>query len=370
MGIKFFFQHIREYDWLLLGAVFILMGFGLISLLSLFEVSAFPFFPRQLVWAGVGIVCLLFSSFIDFRLFKTQTGAVLLFYGFSVVLLFAVLLGSTEVRGISAWLRVGGFAFQPVELTKLALIILLAKFFSKRHIEIYRMRHLVASGLYLALPLFLVLVQPDLGSAVVLAAIWVAVIIFSGMRLRHFGLLVFLGFALALGAWNFGLADYQKTRVTAFLNPYADPRGAGYQMIQSMIAVGSGRLWGKGLGYGSQTHLNFLPEAESDFIFAAFAEEWGFFGVSILITVLAILLWRIISIGQKSADNFSRFYAIGFASLIFAQSFIHIGTNMGVLPITGLPLPFVSYGGSSLVTLMIGVGILQNIKMNARREIE
>ncbi len=362
--------HFARYDWLLTGAVFLLIGIGLISLFSLSGVSPFPFFERQLVWVGIGIGLLAASSFIDFRLFRTQSMAVILFYLVSILLLAAVLVAGTHVRGIKAWLQFGGVAIQPVELAKLALVILLAKFFSKRHIEIYRARHIFVSGLYLALPVLLVLAQPDPGSAVVLIAVWVAVILFSGMKPRHFLLLLLVGIVCAGLAWQVALAPYQKARITSFLDPYRDPQGAGYQMIQSMIAVGSGRIWGKGLGYGSQSHLHFLPEPHADFIFAAYAEEWGFVGTVILLGLLGVLLWRIIQIGLSAQDNFSRLYTLGFAALIFIQAFIHIGMNMGVLPITGITLPFVSYGGSSLVTLMIGIGIVQNIKINARREVE
>jgi rod shape determining protein RodA len=333
-------------------------------------VSPFPFFERQAVWVAVGIGLLVASSFIDFRIFRTQSSAVLFFYLASVLLLGAVLVAGIYVRGIKAWLSLGGVSVQPVELAKLALVILLAKFFSKRHIEIYRVRHLLVSGLYMALPAALVMIQPDLGSAAVLFSIWVAVVLFSGMKVRHFFLLVFTSCLAALLAWQFALAPYQKGRIISFLDPYRDPQGAGYQMIQSMIAVGSGQLWGKGLGYGSQSHLHFLPEPQTDFIFAAYAEEWGFVGTIILLGLFGVVLWRIIRIGILASDNFSRLYTLGFAALIFTQAFIHIGMNMAVLPVTGLPLPFVSYGGSSLVTFMIGIGIVQNIKINARREIE
>jgi rod shape determining protein RodA len=363
-------NHIRRYDWLLMGAVLLLMALGLLSLFSLSSVSAFPFFGRQLLWAGVGLVFLFFASLVDFRLYKTQSYVVLFFYGITLVLLAIPLLGNFTVRGVQAWLTFGSVFLQPVELAKLALIILLAKYFSKRHIEIYRIQHLIVSGVYLAVPAILVLLQPDLGSAVVLMFIWIAVVVFSGMKLRHFFVLTLLAVILTVFAWGFFLAPYQKDRITTFLNPYDDPQGAGYQMIQSMIAVGSGKLWGKGLGYGSQTHLHFLPESETDFIFATFAEEWGFVGSLVLLALVFVVLWRIIRIGLVNSDNFSRLYTLGFAALIFSQAFIHIGMNMGVLPITGITLPFVSYGGSSLVTLLIGVGILQNIKINSRRELE
>lgn len=362
--------HISRFDWLLAASVLLLIGIGVMSLYSLSGVSPFPFFERQLVWVGIGVCLLLASSFVDFRIFRTQSAAVLLFYAVSVLLLTAVLVAGIYVRGIRAWLTLGGVALQPVELAKLALVILLAKFFSKRHIEIYRIRHLLVSGLYMAVPMGLVLLQPDLGSAAVLFLIWAAVVLFSGMKVRHFFLLVFISCLAAFLAWQFALAPYQKGRIVSFLDPYRDPQGAGYQMIQSMIAVGSGQIWGKGLGYGSQSHLHFLPEPQTDFIFAAYAEEWGFVGTVILLGLFAVVLWRIIRIGVRAQDNFSRLYTLGFAALIFTQAFIHIGMNMGVLPVTGLPLPFVSYGGSSLVTLLIGVGIVQNIKINARREVE
>ena len=353
-----------------MGAVFLLISLGLITLFSLAGISNAPFLERQLIWSLIGIGALVMGSFIDFRLFRTQGFIVLLFYLFSVFLLIIVLIGNFTIRGIAAWIQIGDILIQPVELTKLAVIILLAKFFSKRHIEIYRIQHILVSGLYVAIPAGLVLIQPDLGSAIVLLAIWILMIIFSGMKLRHFFFLLAFAGLLCWIAWAFMLAPYQKARITSFVDPYIEPRGAGYQMIQSMIAVGSGQLWGKGLGYGSQTHLHFLPEAETDFIFAAFAEEWGLVGVAVMLVLIFIVIWRIVAIGMRASDNFSRLYTLGFAALIFVQSFIHIGMNMGVLPVTGLTLPFVSYGGSSLVTLLAGVGIVQNIKINSRREIE
>lgn len=367
MGIL---AHIQKYDWLLQGAVFLLMLLGLLTLFSLSSAGLDSFFYRQLIWAGIGLLLLVLASLVDFRLFRTQGFLVFLFYLATVLLLAMVLAGGIAVRGVAGWFKFGSVFFQPVEVSKIALIILLAKFFSKRHIEIYRIQHLLVSGFYLILPAGLVLLQPDLGSAMVLIAIWLAIVLFSGMKLRHLALLLILGAILGGLSWNFALKPYQKDRITAFLNPYEDPRGAGYQMIQSMIAVGSGRVFGKGLGYGSQSHLNFLPESETDFIFAAFAEEWGFVGVGALLSLFFVVLWRIIRIGQNAADNFSRLYSLGFAAYIFVQGFIHIGMNMGVAPITGITLPFVSYGGSSLVVLLVGVGILQNIKINARREVE
>lgn len=362
-------KHLKKFDWLLMGAVLLLMMLGLISLFSLAGLGGSPFFYRQIVWAFFGFLMLLGVSFIDFRIFRTQGVAIFILYLLTIIILLALFVVRLKVRGVESWINLGFFSFQPVEMVKLTLVILLAKFFSKRHIEIYRIEHLVVSGMYVAIPTLLVLMQPDLGSSIVLVAIWISVVLFSGMKLRHFAILLILFSFLSYGVWHVGLKPYQKARITTFLDPYTDPKGAGYQMIQSMIAVGSGRMWGKGLGYGSQSHLNFLPEAEADFIFAAFTEEWGFVGSITVIGLLSIILWRIISIGSQSVDNFSRLYTLGFAASIFTQSFIHIGANMGVLPITGITLPFASYGGSSLVTLLMGVGIVQNINMNARRMI-
>ena len=360
-------EHMKSFDWLLMGAVLLLMSLGLISLFSLSGTSTSPFFQRQLIWLSLGIFLLTLTSFIDFRLFRTQSVMVFLFYIFTVILLAVLFVVRLKVRGVESWFHFGFFSLQPVELTKLALIILLAKFFSKRHREIYRIEHLVVSGIYVAIPILLVLSQPDLGSSLVLMAIWVSMVLFSGMKLRHFALLIILFSLVSYGVWHAGLKPYQKARITTFLDPYADAEGAGYQMIQSMIAVGSGKIWGKGLGYGSQSHLNFLPEAEADFIFAAFVEEWGFVGTMALLALLTVILWRIVHIGARSADNFSRLYTLGFAAFIFTQAFIHIGANMGILPITGITLPFASYGGSSLVTLLVGLGIVQNIKINSRK---
>lgn len=361
-------NHISRYDWLLVGAVLLLVCLGLITLFSLSESDSFPYFQRQMLWAVVGLGVFVAASFIDFQLFRTQSWIVFIIYALAVLALVAVLAADFKVRGVESWLRLGeNLYFQPVEFAKISLIILLAKFFSKRHIEIYRIRHLVVSGAYLIVPALLVLIQPDLGSAVVLIFIWATVVVFSGMKLRHLIILLFLALVVNVFTWNYFLEPYQRSRVTAFINPYSDPKGAGYQMIQSMIAVGSGKMWGKGLGYGSQSHLKFLPEPETDFIFAAYAEEWGFAGVLAMLVLFLTVLWRIIKIGRQSPDNFSRLYSLGLAAMIFVQAFIHAGMNMGILPITGITLPFVSYGGSSLITLFLGMGILQNIKINARR---
>lgn len=350
-------------DWLLNGALFFIIAFGLVSLLSLSGFTG-AFFQRQLAWIAIGIVAFLFFSFLDYRIFRASGLFLLALYGAGMAALAALLVFAPVTRGIRGWFAIANIAVQPVEFMKLLMVLLIAKYFSKRHNEIAQMRHLVISGIYFAIPVLLVLLQPDLGSAFILLAIWIAVTLFSGIRWKHFAILALLLIVISVMAWFFALAPYQKARITTFLDPYQDPRGTGYNVIQSLIAVGSGQMWGKGFGYGSQTHLHFLPEAETDFIFAAFAEEWGFAGALALLSLYGVLLWRLIRIGFFSDNNFARLYILGFSTLIFTQVFIHIGMNVGVFPVTGITLPFMSYGGSSLISLMAGMGVVQSIRIH------
>lgn len=351
-------------DWLLNGALFFIITFGLVSLLSLSGFTG-AFFQRQLAWIAIGIAAFLFFSFLDYRIFRASGLFLLALYGAGMVALAALLVFAPVTRGIRGWFAIANIAVQPVEFIKLLMVLLVAKYFSKRHSEIANMRHLVISGIYFAVPALLILLQPDLGSAFIVLAIWVAVTLFSGIHYKHFVVLMLIFAVVALAGWLFVLAPYQKARITAFLDPYQDPRGTGYNVIQSLIAVGSGELWGKGFGYGSQTHLKFLPEAETDFIFAAFAEEWGFAGALALLSLYGVLLWRLIRIGFFADNNFARLYILGFSTLIFTQIFIHIGMNLGIFPVTGITLPFMSYGGSSLVSLLAGMGVAQSIRIHS-----
>jgi rod shape determining protein RodA len=357
------FLQLQKMDWLLNGAVFFILATGLISLLSLSGFAG-TFFQRQFAWVAAGFAVLLVFALVDYRIFRASGLFLFLCYIIGMTLLAVLLIFGPTTRGIQGWFSFGGIAIQPVEFIKLLLAILIAKYFSKRHIEISQMRHLVISGIYFVIPVVLVLLQPDLGSAFILGAIWVSAVLFSGIPLKHLAILILLFVLVSAAAWIFLFAPYQKARITAFLDPYQDPRGAGYNVIQSRIAVGSGQMWGKGFGYGSQTHLLFLPEAETDFIFAAFAEEWGFAGAFALLALYGVLLWRLLRIGFFSDNNFARFYILGFSTIIITQVFIHIGMNIGIFPVTGITLPFMSYGGSSLVSLMAGVGVAQSIRIH------
>jgi rod shape determining protein RodA len=269
-----------------------------------------------------------------------------------------------EIRGIKSWYKFGPLSIDPIEFTKIVLIILLAKYFSMRHIEMYKVRHIILSGFYVFLPAFLIFLQPDLGSVLILITLWVGILIISGIQVRHFLVLV-LCFILLLGfGWNTLLKDYQKDRILNFFTPQLEPLGSGWNQAQSKIAIGSGGIFGQGFTKGSQTQYGFLPEPQTDFIFAAIAEEFGLIGVSILLILFSVLIWRIIKIAIDSKSNFPRLFASSFSIILISQIFIHIGMNIGILPIIGISLPLVSYGGSSLISTFIALGILQSIKIH------
>ncbi len=344
-----------------------LLALGLVAVWS-FSPQYSNFFLRQALWAVIGIAVFTFFSFVDYRIFRNH-GVFLVILYFAMILILGVLLvAAPETRGVKAWFKVGRTGVQPVELTKLVLVLVLAKYFSRRHVEIARLQHLLISGLYAGVAVIMVLLQPDLGSAIILISIWLAVVVFSGIKIKHLATFFLLAAVVSAFSWFYLLAPYQKARITSFLNPYLDPRGAGYNVIQSMIAAGSGRLWGKGIGYGTQSHLNFLPEAETDFIFAAFAEETGFIGTLLLLSLFGFLFWRMIRIGIQARDNFSKLYVLGFAALMFSEVFVHMAINLGLLPVTGIGLPLISYGGSSMITTLAGLGILQSIRINSIAE--
>ncbi len=355
---------LRRFDWLLITQIVPLLAWSLLTLKAVGAGDDY-FFTRQIVWIVLGVAVMVAVSAVDWRFFASSSVIVALYLlAFGALLL--LFFGGAQVRGAASWFRFSALSIQPTEAVKLILILMLAKYFSRRHIDIAHIRHIVISGAYAFIPTALILLQPDLGSAVIILAIWVGMIFIAGIRLQHFLLLVVLGIAAVLLSWAFLLAPYQKERITAFLNPALDPQGAGYNAIQSMVAVGSGEILGKGVGYGSQSRLKFLPESHTDFIFAAFAEEWGFVGIALLFLFLGIFIWRVLAIGARAPTNFGRLFSVGFSIMIVVQVAIHAGMNMGLLPITGITFPFLSYGGSHLIMLFTGIGILQNIYHDER----
>ncbi len=353
----------RQIDWVLLLPAVIMAAAGLVTMNSF--VAPSYFFSRQLIWLALALITCLGLSFTDPR-FLRRSGIVVLVYTILFVFLAALLLFGHAIKGAKGWFSLGFFSFQPADFMKLSLILILAKYFSRRHIEIAHFQHIFVSGLYALLPLVLILFQPDFGSAVIIFIIWLGMIMASGVSKRH--LLLVAGVALlALGVlWFAVFTGNQKDRIISFVHPLADIQGAGYNAFQSTIAVGSGQLMGKGVGFGTQSRLRFLPEYQTDFIFAAFAEEWGFIGVIILFVLFGIIIWRIIRTAMLGATNFEALFGVGLAIFFMSHFVVNVGMNIGLLPVTGLTLPFTSYGGSHLLTEFIGLGILMGMRQYSR----
>ncbi len=356
----------KQIDWLLVFFVLPIMAFGLFTMKSFVPAeSEGNFFERQIIWILVSFVIFFIFSFIDFRFLKRTDILVFLFIFFSVILLLLFIVG-TVANGAQSWFDFGGFSFQPADMMKLVLVLVLAKYFSRRHVEIRNIKHIFISGLYALVPFLLVLLQPDFGSAMIIFLIWFGMVLVSGISKRHL-LLVFLGgTVIFVSMWFFVFADYQKDRITNFLNPLADIHGSGYNAFQSTIAVGSGEVTGKGLGFGTQSRLKFLPEPQTDFIFAAYSEEWGFVGSGLVLVLFALIVWRILQNSMYGATNFEMLFGMGIAIFFMSHILINIGMNLGIMPISGIPLPFMSYGGSHLITEFAGLGILMSMRRYAR----
>lgn len=357
--------HLKKLDWVLITVTVLLVGIGLLSIYSSsLGRGNFFNFEKQICFFALGFILMILFSFFDWRSFRQDPSLILIFYFLCLAALIGLYFFAPEIRGVRSWYKLGPISIDPIEFTKIVLIILLAKYFSMRHIEMYRPRHIILSGVYVLLPVLLFFFQPDLGSVLILIAIWIGVLLISGIKIRHFLILVLCGLLIFLAAWTFALKDYQKQRIVAYINPQIDPEGISWSVNQAKIAIGSGGVWGQGLGKGPQTQYGFLPEPQTDFIFAAVAEEFGLIGVGILLALFSFLIWRIIKIAISATSNFPRLFATGLAIILIFQVFIHIGMNLGILPIIGIPLPLISYGGSSLIATFIGLGILQSIKVH------
>ena len=281
------------------------------------------------------------------------------------ILAFLFIAGSV-FGGAQGWFDLGFFALQPADPAKLALVLVLAKYFSRRHIEIAHLRHLIVSGAYALIVIALLFFQPDFGSAVIVAALWMGMVLVAGIPFSRLALLAGVSAAAFILLWNFGFAEYQKERIMTFIHPLADIQGSGYNAFQSMVAVGSGGILGKGIGYGTQSRLQFLPEHETDFIFASFAEEWGLVGVIILLGLYGVLLYRLIANARRGETNFESLFSLGVAILVLVHLSIHVGTNVGLIPVTGTTLPFMSYGGSHLITGYAMLGMVNAMRRYQR----
>jgi len=288
---------------------------------------------------------------------------VLGFYCIALILLIGVYFFAPSIRGVKTWYKIGTLTIDPIEIVKLSLLVLFAKYFSSRHILIYQARHILLSGLYVLVPAILIFFQPNLGPCLIIIALWIGILIITGIKMRHFLALILIFALIFAGGWAFLLKDYQKERIMSFFIPY-DPLGISWSQNQAKTAVGAGGLLGAGIGKGSQTQYGFLSEPQTDFIFAAISEEMGMVGAGAVLCLYLILLWRITRIALDSYDNFSRLFCCGLTILLGVQVFIHIGVNIGFLPIIGLPLPLVSYGGSSFLATCVAIGIVQGMHVN------
>ncbi len=353
----------RKIDWLIVLAIIPILAAGLVTMKSFTGESGF--FARQMIWVAVSFAALFLSSRIDVRFLKHGNVALGIFIG-SIILLVVVFVAGSIVNGAKSWLSFGAFSFQPSDLVKVALILLLAKYYSRRHVEIRHVKHVIISGLYALIPLLLIFFEPDFGSAIIIFLIWLGMTLVSGISKKH--LLVVFGIMLAAfgGLWFFVFKPYQKERVLNFLNPYYDIRGSGYNAFQSRIAVGSGGILGKGVGFGTQSRLQYLPEYQTDFIFAAFTEEWGFIGALMLLILYGLLIGRIIKAAFIGATNFETLFATGLAVMLLSHILINIGMNIGIMPVTGITLPFMSYGGSHLLVEFIALGLLMGMRRYSR----
>ncbi|MGH7823133.1 MAG: rod shape-determining protein RodA [Candidatus Binatia bacterium] len=360
---------VHHIDWLLLLLVslIVLMGVATVSSATYSPTHGERLTPlaiRQFIWAGAGAVALLVFLLIDYRKFERH--AYLFYVGVLTLLVLVPAIGYIG-GGSRRWIHLGFFTLQPSEPAKLALILVLARFFHRDvGRESYRIRDLLWPAVLFAIPAALILSQPDLGTAVVLGFVFTSMVLVAGVRVRSLAYVVvaaLIGIS-ATGQVLWGqLKTYQQKRIVTFLNPEADPLGAGYHIIQSKIAVGSGKIWGKGYRQGTQNQLRFLPEQHTDFIFSVFAEEWGLVCCVLLLLLYCALVWRGLQVVARAKDRFGALVAFGIVATIFWQVVVNISMTTGLLPVVGITLPFFSYGGSSMITLLAGVGLLVNVSM-------
>ena len=354
---------VKNIDWVLLSAVLLLCFAGLVTMNS-FGPNSY-FFQHQLVWLAIALVVFFGASLVDWG-FLRNTRVIVTLFVVSVAMLSLLFVLGSVFKGAQSWFNFGLFSFEPANFVELVVILILAKYFSRRHIEIANIRHILVSGFYVLVIFILVLIQPDFGSAIIVFFLWLGMVLVSGISKKHLLAVFCIGIVAFGGLWFVVFRPYQKDRIKNFIHPLTDVQGGGYNAYQSTIAVGSGQIFGKGIGYGTQSKLLFLPEYQTDFIFAAFAEEWGFVGITLLFILYGIVFWRMLKISFRGGSNFEILFGVGLTILFLVHASIHIGMNIGLLPVTGNTLPFMSYGGSHLLAEFLGLGILMGMKKNSR----
>ncbi|MBN1957975.1 MAG: rod shape-determining protein RodA [Desulfuromonadales bacterium] len=351
-----------NFDWVLLLTVLFLAGAGIVNLYSATASwhASTPIYLKQCLWLFGGVMVALIICLFDYR--HLEHFAVHTYIVSVGLLIFVLTLGKTTM-GATRWIDLGFFNLQPSEVIKIAIILLFSRIFSQTASFVgYSFLELWKPFLWLLIPVGLILKQPDLGTATMVVFIAATMLLFAGVKRGTMVVLSILGILTAVAGW-FGLHDYQRARIRTFLNPEADPLGSGYHIIQSKIAVGSGGFRGKGFLQGTQSQLSFLPERHTDFAFSVFAEEWGFSGSLVLLLVYLFLIVWGLYIARRAADRFGMFLALGVTAMIFWHIVVNLGMVIGLLPVVGVPLPLFSYGGTSMVTTMIGVGLLMNVSM-------
>lgn len=351
-----------NFDWVLLLTVLLLAAIGIVNLYSATASwqAATPIYMKQLMWLGGGVMILIIICLFDYRHLEHYAVAS---YIVSVAMLIYVLTMGKATMGATRWINLGFFNLQPSEVIKVATILILARIFSATVEPCgYVLKDLWRPALLMLIPAVLILKQPDLGTTIMVLAIAGTMLLFAGLQRGTIIFLTLVSLLIAVAGW-FGLHDYQRARIMTFLNPEADPLGSGYHIIQSKIAVGSGGFWGKGFLHGTQSQLSFLPERHTDFAFSVFAEEWGFAGSLLLLTLYLFLVVWGLYIARRASDRFGMFLAIGVTAMIFWHIIVNLGMVIGLLPVVGVPLPLFSYGGTSMVTTMIGIGLLMNVSM-------
>jgi rod shape determining protein RodA len=355
-----------HFDWLLVLLTLALVAVGVATVYSATWTPAStgvwsnPLAVRQMVYGGVGFVGMLVAVLFDYRRLERYAYAI---YAMTLGLVLLVPVLGTIGGGARRWINLGVVSIQPSEMIKVGLVIAIARYLQRAHATgDFKLRNAIPAIILLAIPAGLILAQPDLGTVGVICVVFFSVLFFAGLRVRSFVFLGALGGAAVPLLWEH-LKPYQQQRVWTFLSPEMDPLGAGYHVIQSKIAIGSGMFWGKGFLLGTQNKLHFLPEQHTDFIFSVFAEEWGYVGALVLLALYACFVLRGIYVASRAKDRFGALLAFGIVSMVFWQAVINIGMTSGVLPVVGIPLPFVSYGGSSLTTMMMAVGLVINVNM-------
>jgi len=350
MNIPKIIQHFKKLDWFLVLVVFLLSIYGLIIQYSLDSSANMNIFWRQVIYFVIAFLFMLIFSLFNISFFDRKKIRSI-YYIFCIILLALIIFGSIT-RGAKSWIDFGIVKFQPSEIVKIISIFLISDFWS----------------FILILPaIFLIILQPDFGSAFIIFTIWALYILILDRNIFHYLFFLIFGVLISLFLWNFVFTVEQQTRVNTFINPLSDPLVSGYQVRQSMIAIGSGGIFGKGFNSGLQSQLKFLPEPSNDFVFAALSEEFGLIGSSLLLLLFIILFYRIFLIIKKSKNSFESLIASGILFLFFVQIFINIGMNLGIMPVTGISLPFISSGGSNLLASFICIGILLSLDVNNKK---